>query len=698
MKKIIAAALSFSIAMSLSSCKKEEDKNILNTALERFTYENFELTNYVTSIFGIDDNNIIYVLSDYTNEKINIDLYGENGSVTDTISIDLSEISDGTEDMSEIKTDPIGIDIYDGKIFILCNISNTFKVYVYDINSKSLTNAYAAEDFANVEKIEVNADGIYLIGVPNGGEYISETFTDENGNDISFECGQKIIECITSSGDFKTVETEYPAAFTAREDGGIIIYAFDKTGGYYFSEFKNNSLGKKSYNNSYGMLSDIDLFGNENDIIVCGTNNHKLCAGTAEAGSGVSDVLENVSVYLPSDVQCNSDYIFFKSGEDIFSETKKVSRISSAAAKHRGKINIISSQYLPDMPFSNGFEINSEQLSADMFPTKILTMSDSFDISCFSSEAGYAKNMQSSGAFYALNDIEGVKEYIDDCFPYLKEACTNEKGQIWALPIRLDIPVIVYNKYNCENAGFKFDNDMTLNELSDIVYKAYEDNLRYDCIRFRFVENMLAQYLQNNDSFDTEQFRELAVFLKEKCSMDIFKFDPMIYSDMMDYNIIKKFDGADFADIYYGQQYSEIYFTLLYTNEEQTTYISEDENISAVPLPKISPDYKNNAVCTFLCINPGAGNLENAKNYISALTAELANKKNSMMLKSKDSYTDNDYCRALREIYSDGQIYFAVPESIYYEGFDSYCSGGTDLETFIRDADEKMKIYLWEKE
>lgn len=694
MKKIIAAVLSFSIAMSLSSCKREEDKNILNTALERFTYENFEMTNYATSIFGIDDNNIIYVLSDAANEKINIELYDENGSVTDTISIDLSEIGDGTEDMSEIKTDPIGIDIYGGKIFILRNISNTFKVYEYDMTEKKLLRAYAAEDFANVEKIEANADGIYLIGVPKDGEYVSEKFTDENGNDISFECGQKIIECITANGDFKKIETEYPAAFTARKDGGIIIYAFDKTGGYYFTEFKNNSLGKKSYNNSYGLLSDIDLFGNENDIIVCGVNNHKLCAGTADTGSGVSDVLENVFVYQPEDVKCNSNYIFFKSGKDIFSETKKVSRISSAAAKHRGKINVISSQYLPDMPFSNGFEINSQQLSADMFPTKILTMSDSFDISCFSSEAGYAKNMQSSGAFYALNDIEGVKEYIDGCFPYLKEACTNDKGQIWALPIRLDIPVIVYNKYNCENAGFKFDNDLTINGLSDIVYKAYEDNLRYDCIRYRFAESMLAQYLQNNDSFDTAEFRELAVFLKEKCSMDIFKYDPMIYSDMMSYNIYKKLGIDDLTD---HAEYDGIYFTLLTTNEEQTAYLSEDENLSAAPLPKISPDYKNNAVCTFLCINPGAGNLENAKNYISALTAELTNKKNSMMLKSKDSYTDNDYCKALREIYSDGQIYFAVPESIYYEGFDSYCSGGIDLETFIRDADEKMKIYLWEK-
>ena len=693
MKKIIAAALSFSIAMSLSSCKKEEDNNILNASLERFTYENFELTSFASSIFGIDDNNIIYALSNDTDGKINIELYSENGSVTDTISIDLSEIDDGTDELSYMTMYPVSVDIYDGKIFILCNISNTFKVYEYDITEKKLLQAYVAENFANVEKIEANADGIYLIGVPQGGEYVSEEFTDENGNDILFECGQKIIECITSNGEFKAVETEYPVAFTARKDGGIIIYAFDKTGGYYFSEFKNNSLGKKSYNNSYGMLSDIDVFGNENDIIVSGVNNHKLCAGTADTGSGVSDVLENVFVYLPEDVKCNSNYIFFKSGEDFFSETKRVSRISSAAAKHKGKINVISSQFLPDMPFSNGFEINSEQLSADMFPTKILTMSDSFDISCFSSEAGYAKNMQSSGAFYALDDIEGVKEYIDGCFPYLKEACTNEKGQIWALPIRLDIPVIVYNKYNCENAGFKFDNNMTMNELSDIVYKAYEDNLRYDCIRYRFVENMLAQYLQNNDSFNTEQFRELAVFLKEKCSMDVFKFDPTIYSDMMSYNIIK-----ELADMYYGQQYSEIYFTLLYTNEDQTAYISEDENISAAPLPKLSPDYKNNAVCTFLCINPGAGNLENAKNYISALTAELANKKNSMMLKSKDSCTDNDYCRALHDIYSDGQIYFAVPESIYYEGFDSYCEGGSDLETFIRDADEKMKIYLWEKE
>ncbi len=84
--------------------------------------------------------------------------------------------------------------------------------------------------------------------------------------------------------------------------------------------------------------------------------------------------------------------------------------------------------------------------------------------------------MQSSSTFYAFNDIEGVKKYVDGCFPYLKNACTNENGQIWALPIRLDIPVIVYNKYNCENAGFKFDNDLTLDGLSDIIYKANVDN------------------------------------------------------------------------------------------------------------------------------------------------------------------------------------------------------------------------------
>lgn len=589
----------------------------------------------------------------------------------------------------------MGIDIYGGKIYILCDVSNTFKVYEYDTSAGKILRSYVAENFSNVEKMEANADGIYLIGALWDGEAVSEKFTDENGNDILFECTQKIIECINANGELQRVETEYPAAFTARKNGGIIAYAFDKNGGYYFAEIKNNSPEKRVYNNSYGMLSDIDLFGGGNDIIVCGGSNHKLCAGTAEADSGISDVLENVSVYLPSDVQCNSNYIFFKSGEDIFSETEKVSRISAAAAKHKGKVNVISSQYLPDMPFSNGFEINSEQLSADMFPTKILTMSDSFDISCFSSEAGYAKNMQSSGAFYALNEIEGVKEYVDGCFPYLKDACTNEKGEIWALPIRLDIPVIVYNKNNCENAGFDLENNLTLEGLSDIVYKAYEDNLRYDCIRFRFVESMLAQYLQNNDSFDTAEFRELAVFIKEKCGMDIFKFDPLIYSDMMVYNVEKKLGTADLVA---HPEYDGIYFTLLHTNEEQTTYLSEDENLSAAPLPKLSPEYKNNAVCTFLCVNPGAGNLENAKKYISALTAELANKKNGMMLKSKDSYTDNDYCRALREIYSEGQIYFAVPSSIYYEGFDSYCAGGNDLETFIRDADEKMKIYLWEKE
>lgn len=695
MKKIIATVLSISIVMSLSSCKKEEDNNIFNASLASFTYENFEMTNFAENIFCVDDSNNIYVFDKDTDGEISVEVYDENGSATDTFSLDINEIEHSADDASNLIASPVGVDIYGGKIFILCNVSNSFKVYGYDINLKTLTDAYTTENFSNVEKIEANADGIYIIGVPHGGEYVSEEFIDENGNEIPFECDQKIIECINADGEFKRVETEYPAAFTVRKDGGIIIYAFDKTGGYYFSEFKNNSLGKKSYNNSYGLLSDIDVFGSGNDIIVSGVNNHKLCAGTADVGSGVSDVLENVFTYQPEDVKCNSNYIFFKSGEDIFSETKRVSRISAVAAKHKGKINVISSQFVAELPFSNGYEINSEQLSADMFPTKILTMSDSFDISCFSSSAGYAKNMQSSGAFYALNDVAGVEEYINSCFPYLKEACTNEKGQIWALPIKLDIPAIVYNKHNCENAGFEFNGGLTLDGLAETLYKANEDNLRYDLIRYRFVENMLTQYLQNNDKFDTEQFRELAVFIKGKCSMDVFKFDPMIYSDMMTYNLNKKLGVVDLVP---HTEYDGIYFTLLHTNEDQTTYLSEDENISAAPLPKLSPDYKNNAVCTFLCVNPGAGNLENAKNYISMLTAELASKKNGMMLRSEDSYTDNDYCRALYDIYSDGQIYFAVPESIYYEGFDSYCEGGIDLDTFIRDADEKIKIYLWEKE
>ncbi len=76
MKKIIAAVLSVSILMLLTSCKRKDDNDILNTALERFTYENVELTNNESSIFGIDDNNILYIPNADTNVKINIETYG----------------------------------------------------------------------------------------------------------------------------------------------------------------------------------------------------------------------------------------------------------------------------------------------------------------------------------------------------------------------------------------------------------------------------------------------------------------------------------------------------------------------------------------------------------------------------------------------------------------------------------------------
>lgn len=638
--------------------------------------------------FTVDESNNLYVLYEYSNgeNKILINVYDSSGNKSKDISISTSEHSISSPS-------PVCFEAKGERLYFIFQTPSGYGVYFCDTNGNNLTEMGIADDFSDIFKAVICSDEVYLIGTPKDDcEHISKKITLESGNTAFFESDLRIIEYMDKSGQLHKVEAEYPITLTSKSDGTILIYAFDETGGYYFYELNSND---KIYNNSFGLISDIDSFGKDNEIALTGYDSGKLCITKADSTGGISDICENVYTSLPDDIKCTEDNIFFRTRESSLTAESKLLRVSSDQAASKGRINIIASQYIPTMPFSGGYEIQSDQLSSDMFSTKVVSLSSSFDISYFDSSAEYAKNMKSINAFYPLNDIDGVSEYIDKCFPYLKEACTNDKGEIWALPISLDIPVIVYNRSSCEKAGFNFSNDMTLDEFILNVYKANKMEARYDCIRYHFVRNMFAQYLVDHSDFDTDEFKTLAATLKEKCTEDYFKYDTFIYSDLMTYNVEKQL-GID--DSYTNECYQQILFTMLTSSQKQTEYLSEDTELCAIPLPKISGASTNNAVCTFMCINPAAENLENAKEYISMMAKQISQKPNNLMMYDASNYSDNDYCTGLREIYSNGSIYFEIPTEIYYDGFDEYCADGIDLDTYVHDCNEKMKLYLWEKE
>ena len=53
---------------------------------------------------------------------------------------------------------------------------------------------------------------------------------------------------------------------------------------------------------------------------------------------------------------------------------------------------------------------------------------------------------KNKGSFYPLNKVPYVKEYIDGCFPYIRDAATDEDGNIRMIPIDISIPIIIYQE------------------------------------------------------------------------------------------------------------------------------------------------------------------------------------------------------------------------------------------------------------
>lgn len=651
-----------------------------------FVYENALQTAWASSLFAPDENGLLYVTDPADTEGTNVIIksYSIDGSLQKEYTVSFANVEDPPLDYINITF----MEIWEGKIYLYL----AERIYAYDIAAGSLTEVISVENIlTGVQKMTVCADGIYLLGAPaEGSERINKTFTLENGTNIFFTYDTKALYRISFEGEAKRIDEEYTVAFDTDEKGGAVIFAFDKDKGYYFERQGSGERLYADFGGLLGSVSDMDI--SPAGAVLSGIRNGKLCvadiSGEKDGNIGTADFLENVYSYLPNDVKCAGGHIFYRTGDTLYDSVQKIYRLNAENALSKGSLVIQTSMYL-QIPFSSGYEINLRQVTEEMFALQTVSGSDSFDVSCFVTNAPYAKNMQSSSAFYPLNEIPAVTEYLDNCHPYIKAACTNKNGDIWALPICLDVPVIVYNKDNCEKAGLSFPG--SLDEFVNTVHTASQMGCRYDCIRYNFKDRMLLQYLTSHASFDTEEFRHLAVTLKEKCTDDIFSYDPMIYSDLMSYNVVKKLGQTEYTD---HRSYDEIFFTLMTDSSMQTDYLADDDNLSAAPLPRTG-EGKNAAVCTFMCINSKGENRETALMYISALAKKLSENPGNIMLANGGS--NSEYIRTLREIYADSDICFAVPYSVYRDDLDEYLNGSITLDEFIKSADSKMKLYLGER-
>lgn len=335
--------------------------------------------------------------------------------------------------------------------------------------------------------------------------------------------------------------------------------------------------------------------------------------------------------------------------------------------KDNQTIRYISTGYEPEEPYGCGYEMQRTELEKDKFALKILSLDQDYDLCMVNTSDSISDNLQKNGVFYPLNDVPGVQKYLDACYPYVREAATDEDGNIWMLPISVDIPGVVVSKEG-RNKGLMREG---------ILYKEYfdahslltkEDKARVSMPWAMMLDFFFMQYFSENTTADTKEFCD---------AMRIFaEHSELLMNDAT----------ADSGERFYEY--------VRYASEYSSQYVSElGEEALVYELPKYTEGAKNVGSCVFLAVNPQSEHLDATLAYISSWIAyKLESGEVPLFFRNQEA-PDTEYEASVHKLYQNGKIGYMMDGSVV-SGWNEVLEDASKLEAYVKETDRKLKIYL----
>jgi len=629
----------------------------------------------------------------YTAENVKAFAVDDNGIVF-SYEADLKELNKkiiNTYDLNGLKTASYEFDFYGdiSKIAVGENVIyftgfsytdyNSFTLYSYDIETDDLRELVFLNKFNWIKKIAYLDGMVYLMGIDpdclNKGYSLGPNDMQDY---ITYSYDGTVMAAYSIAEDnFEVIFDELPYSFSPAPDNKFILYAYDSDGGNYFAEFdpKSRELGEKFYTEIRTVLNF--AVDNNKGIFTSGASKtasfNALSYFPLTNVSCLTDIMPNVSI---NDIIYRKGFTFYL---NFIGDTGngRVERIkNSVYIRNNQKIKMISPGFYITDIFSSGYNIEMNQLNYEEFALTALSNDKKYDVCYINSRQDFSQNIKNKGSFYPLNDVPNVKEFIDSCFPYIKEAATNNNGDIWMLPIDVSIPVIIYNDINSKKEGFDFTSVKDIYDIINIFDKAREksENL-YHFNGFAVLRKSISMYLRNNTSVDTPEFRKLAPALKDFASNRLSAGDSFSISD---YCIKNRNEGFLFV-----------------SDESRVTqnlpFIVSRTDLNASSLT--GTDDVNSAFCIFLCVNPNSDNLKSTLEYISALCEYMLAEKDLFMFTDVSKYSNSEYVLELYRLYENSTIDFNVSDQIFEDDFNKYLNDELTLEKFIFEADRKLTMY-----
>lgn len=534
--------------------------------------------------------------------------------------------------------------------------------------------------------MSVTDDGIYLI--------YREEIIDPYFESVKFRdddnyiyLGEKAVRVDKDTFEISEMSINNAVSLKKCSNDEIIYYAYDDIGGYYLTYYNtaSKSFSEKIYNNSIQNTLSFDLIPENDNIIYSDFSNHKLVSVPMIEKDSCIDFMCDVVTVEGNDLQYHNGnvYILDRTTENIIRTDYKKS------VKNNKEIIILSPEIYSEVPYGCGYRINSRMLSDDEFALSVLAGNTDYDICMMTSEHSFSQNIRDRGAFYPLNDVPGVREYLDMCFPYIGEAASNSDGEIWMLPISVNVPCIMYSPQNCKKNEIIFTENTTWQYLFDTAERMYQNEEfrdKFQINEYQAASDILMRYnsnyafSENKPSYNNDLFRNICTMTKENA----------VSSESLHTRIISFSQYNDLSDYY-----SEYLFELTpqkFSPDSSLPY----ETLRAIPTPSLNEHEKGCAECTYFCVNANSDNLPAALDFISTYCSYMTMRNDSYLFKDETVYPyyGLPLSHDLYSIYSDAQIVFELPYEMFWDDYIRYRDGIISIDEFISEIERKTDMYM----
>ncbi len=654
MKRILVLAVIAIMLMNICGCEQQNGIEDRYTEIaDYFVYENVDYDSPLAMAAG---ESAELFIAEQTEEGMVIRQYDENGAAAHEFPIEYDKIYDL---------------YYSGNsLYIGYAGSGCAAVDRLDLQLGEITNLCEFTELTDMRSVSEIGGEIVAIGTDSGKSSLECKYMINAYSPVEYS-GRGIYSF--KDGKISEIVTDFP--FEAEGFGNsVLIYGCNDDLGFYFRKYTANGLSEPSYTDQLGAVKSMCAFAEDGYITsaISRFNTNTVIAGNI-SGSGVSEIMPNVFIFGLNrrELAANDGFCWY-----LDENGKSLTRIKlSAYYKGNKTLTLLCSNLSGITPFSCGYDIRLLRPGNDEAALKILSQDSDYDLCYLCSRDTISGNIRDKGSFYPLNEVPGISEYMDGLFPYVKDACMNENGEIWCVPVSAEVLTLFYNDERCRELGYDMSG-ISMEGYFDFIDTVKASGLNKSCgySSYWYVEAYLLKYLSENKRFDTPEFRQTAELFAKRFpydagSLNVNYLDMNIASAAYENNL--------------DEYISEMTIDLRYVHNTSL-------RAAAVPYPTDGSPVS----LIYLCVNPTSDDLKDALDYIAALAQYTKTLKDVFIFTDKSNYSDTAVTRDLYGIYESGKVGYAYSNDIYRTDFERYLAGELTLDDFIAEADRKLSVYL----